>query len=712
MKPSHACLSSWPIDLAEIFASNGLGNTTEEHLSRLESFISAFFLFDKIFIPDKYQASSFIRSIDPEREIFFCDSRISGTHKTTADGRAVIDLDLASLYKNGKHLRSKAAGWLEQHMVFDLPKPERKNLIALLRKRSGSAPCFHQILLAEYQTLFELSVLNDAFSVAFASVCQIYLTDLTELSQFVVFLEKAIRKSGAHVQRDEVAGIFNFEFPTGGVESRIKTPRFFDAFIERLESEDFISALANLRKTYEPLRDAFRAIADAFLKHPGGALVSSNMAGAELEQWNGYVDQNFEASDGALLLKSDVLAVEIHAGLEPAEIWRTLRDRIKACTSLLRFVPAQSYSLYSRTPQRLSALKVKNVIPFERRLLRVGGAGSSKRWALHGGVVSTISFELSAGQQLTQAQLNDPAIRAFGDEAMPHLYMICTRPRITLNPEVRIRQDQIDLEFLFQHSTHTESIRLPFPTSGVRSATVDESTRTHIVFKGNDGQEASWPASRLYQSAVKSMIPEGTAFPLFDHILPDGFSKEQLSALERSDLEIIYIGQSKGRDMDRTAVTRLDRHEKWDVFYRHVVEENPHLEIWIILLSQPASYHVDMMIPDVRGSIHDVEELRHRIRNPARINPADAVNFVEAALISHFKPRYNHVFKKGAFPSRKHESYERLFIAPMDVAAIQLETWTSLGCRLYSKNIASRFVHLKTFQLNASLDMDQFCRKA
>lgn len=41
---SQACLSPWQIDLAEIFSTNRDSTATEENLSRLESFLTAYFI--------------------------------------------------------------------------------------------------------------------------------------------------------------------------------------------------------------------------------------------------------------------------------------------------------------------------------------------------------------------------------------------------------------------------------------------------------------------------------------------------------------------------------------------------------------------------------------------------------------------------------------------------------------------------------------------
>jgi hypothetical protein len=136
----------------------------------------------------------------------------------------------------------------------------------------------------------------------------------------------------------------------------------------------------------------------------------------------------------------------------------------------------------------------------------------------------------------------------------------------------------------------------------VRNVTVDRSSRTKIVFQGDKGEQSTWHASLLYQSLVKSMVPENDV---------------------RADLEVINIGQSKVRDFARTAIARLDGHEKWETFYRDIVEHNPHREIWILLISQSQPQHLNITIPGVEGRDCDAEEISRRTRHPIQLNPLD-----------------------------------------------------------------------------------------
>lgn len=704
MEPSRVCLSPWQIDLAEVLASQKLKTTTEEILSRLASFIHAYLLFDRIFIPEKYRESPILQAIDPEGDIFAADARVADPYRKTDDGYTHVDIDPSLLFRNRRHLQANSNAWLKQHIVLDLSEKQRSDLIDYLNRDNRSTRWFYQLMLAEHQVLFQLATFNAAFLVVYASLAQVYLPDITELRRFANFLYKA-SKNRAAARPGDVLGAYNFELPTGSVEARIKIPPLLAAVTQRMVETNFTAALRHLRQHFRPLREAFRTIASGFMSHEGNELVSSDMAGKEVQAWNEYVSCGFDQAVELLLLKSEVVTVEIHAG-EEARIFDTLRERIVARGSLLRAVPPQSCATRSHRLGDLATLGIENVIPFEPKLFRIGGRNVNKRQALHKGLGLIVGLPLSIEVQVIPEGLSHPRIRAYGKEKLPHLYMICTRPRVTVNPQVHIRHDRIDLEFRFWQETHTESRVMSLPWTDVRNVTVDTKTCTDIVFQGINGEQRMCHASLLYQSLVKSMVPEDDVASVLD---PEsaGLSGHQITDLVRTDLEVIYVGQSKGRDLTGTAIARLAGHEKWETFYRDIVEHNMHREMWILLIAQSASQHLNLTVPGVEGRDSDAAELVRRANRPIRLNPSDLVNFTEAALISYFKPSYNDKFKKGAFPSRKHQSYERFFLQPVDVASIELETLRSMGFRLYSKTVAPRAVHLKMWRLNSSFDVWQ-----
>jgi len=701
MNLSQACLSSWQINLTELFASNLQEHTTEEHLSRLESFITTYFLFDRIFVADEYRDSAFLASLDENKEIFTPDPRIPGLYRQDSTGERFISVSPALLFKNQRHFRSKSGAWEKQHMALDLTREQRDELVAYNKKtgRSKSAP-FYKFVLAEYQTLFDLSVLNDACSVPFGSMSQVYLPDIAELPRFLAFLKRLVKNARLpSSDHHEFSGLFSFEIATGGVEARINIPRFFTAVLEHVTSAGLTAVLPLLRRTYRPMRDAFRQVLDAFMRYPGRDLVTTDMTGKELKEWNAYIASDFGTFNGALLLKSDVLALELHAGLDESQLHGSFGNLVKAASPLLRLIPPHSFMSYSRKAGTLSSLGVEDVLPFERRLFRIGKGYRNMRSVLHSGLGCVLSFPLSVLSQLTQEQLNEPAVRAACEQRPPHLYMVCTRPRITLNPVTRPRPEGIETEFQFHHGTHVECERIGL--SDVKSVMVDGNSGEQVLTQDLNGERKVWSASLLYQSVAMAVIP--TAFP--PSMESKTLTEQHRNLLRHLDLEVIYIGQSRGKEFDRTAVDRLGHHEKWQLFDHYCKEENPHLETWILLISQGPVSQFNMALPNRPAQDGDAAELMRRTQTPPPIDHADRLNFIEAALISYFKPRFNDKFKTSSFPSQRHESYDRFFMTPVDAAAFELETRSTIGCRLYSNSAEPRFLHLKSWQFNSDFDM-------
>jgi hypothetical protein len=179
-----------------------------------------------------------------------------------------------------------------------------------------------------------------------------------------------------------------------------------------------------------------------------------------------------------LLLRSEIAAVQLDFRSISADFYHGIREQIQAQTTLLRFAPYQSFSPGARPALDLSPLNIKDVFPFQRRLFRMGRGYKNKRGIAHKGLGAVVSFPLYVDAQLPHASLKDSAVQ----ERSAHLYLICTRPKITVCPDIRVHRDWIEMELWFQQKIGTESERITFSHSGVHAATVDQQTRTHVVF--------------------------------------------------------------------------------------------------------------------------------------------------------------------------------------------------------------------------------------
>jgi hypothetical protein len=229
---------------------------------------------------------------------------------------------------------------------------------------------------------------------------------------------------------------------------------------------------------------------------------------------------------------------------------------------------------------------------------------------------------------------------------------------------------------------------------------------TSIDFLSSAGKKTSWKASVLYQNIVKASLHEDSdSFALFgDTIL----TAENLKHLSRTDLEVVYIGRAFGDNGGRNAIDRLRRHEKLQEIYSHIINRDPSLELWILLLPLAPSTDLNILAPEKESKDHEIEEWIHRSQESPEIGLENRINFTEAALINYFKPKYNKLNMETAFPSRKHVSYERWFVAPVDFVALEVQTYESLGCRLFSSAVPPSFLHIKNFQVNKAVDRKRF----
>jgi hypothetical protein len=339
-------------------------------------------------------------------------------------------------------------------------------------------------------------------------------------------------------------GTYSFELPRGAVEARIRMPPIFDAVVGGANESGLAAALRHMRQQYQPLRERFRSFTRAFANYEENELVSSDMVGKEIQEWNDHVTGSFESTEELLLLKSDVVAAEVRVG-DDASINQTLRERVVARSTLLRVVPPQACLSRSRSPSGLKGLGIENVIPFEQKLFRIGRGYVNKRRVLHRGMGSVVDLPLSVGAQVDYEGLSHPGLHSFSKEQSSHLYMICTRPRITVSPNVGLYRDRIDLEFRFQQETHTDAALVSLPRNNVRSVVVDSRTHAEIVFEGYNGERSRWHPSFLYQNLVKSVAPKDSASLVLDPV-GAGLPEQQVADVRARISKLFTSGKVAG----------------------------------------------------------------------------------------------------------------------------------------------------------------------
>ncbi|WP_267114671.1 hypothetical protein [Xanthomonas sacchari] len=121
---------------------------------------------------------------------------------------------------------------------------------------------------------------------------------------------------------------------------------------------------------------------------------------------------------------------------------------------------------------------------------------------------------------------------------------------------------------------------------------------------------------------------------------------------EERDLNVLYIGQAIGSKKPRSAIDRLRRHETFQAILADYHTYHPGREI-LLLLYRFENWRVlistggDLRLSPVANEAQERAHLRRM--SEASLNRKECVSLAEAALINHFKPLYNKVFKKTDF---------------------------------------------------------------
>ncbi|PGX12076.1 YecA family protein [Bacillus sp. AFS033286] len=139
------------------------------------------------------------------------------------------------------------------------------------------------------------------------------------------------------------------------------------------------------------------------------------------------------------------------------------------------------------------------------------------------------------------------------------------------------------------------------------------------------------------------------------------------------DTEVVYVGQSYGKDGKRDAIQRLAAHSTLQKILADTTNDNIEFQIAITLWDFTPQLIASM---DGRSKSYiksEKENLAHIEKvwtAPPLILDSHIINVTEAALINYFKPKYNEMFKNN-FPDVNHKGYK--FYYNYDYNAISVE---------------------------------------
>jgi len=260
----------------------------------------------------------------------------------------------------------------------------------------------------------------------------------------------------------------------------------------------------------------------------------------------------------------------------------------------------------------------------------------------------------------------------------PHIYFICRRPKLTIDhTSINITPEYIKCTFKRQVKDEYTNIPAKIQNDGKHKIKRLETTYPYNEFEMYDTNN-----NKVYYGNTSLL------FALFSDHTKNNFL----------DLEVLYIGQSYGKDGSRTASERLKSHSTLQGIYLEAMKNSPDQEIWLVLCTfEP------LLIASMDGRRKDfmttLEEDTAHIKNVLdyKITAKQEINFTEAALIKYFQPPYNTIYK-DSFPNPAHSSYSSCYEIDLNMVNVEIETG-EIMTRLWSESVEPRYIHFCTFSL-------------
>ena len=275
-------------------------------------------------------------------------------------------------------------------------------------------------------------------------------------------------------------------------------------------------------------------------------------------------------------------------------------------------------------------------------------------------------------QQDSLHLVND-AIEQFG--VAPHLYLIGTRPRISMKKgSGQIDGNAVKCEL----EVHQQDERIEVPCDLQWERLPDgtelkcEYPYTKFVLETPDGN------SRL--ASKWSLMLQGIQ-PMSPHL----------------NFDVLYVGQAFGEDGDRNAAERLASHETLQKIYAEAIQKKPDKEVWLNLIAFQPPMQIVMFDGRHKGPTDEPEGHDEKFAE-LDMSWAHQICFAEAAMIRYFQPEYNKIFK-NSFPSQSHVSYAECYDLDLNSVSVEFNT-ESLNCTFSSLSVEPSGLHMIQYALH------------
>ena len=295
---------------------------------------------------------------------------------------------------------------------------------------------------------------------------------------------------------------------------------------------------------------------------------------------------------------------------------------------------------------------------------------------------------------LQQENLEHKSVKELFQNYPPHIYFVVKRPRITFIPEsFSITDDFVEIDYQVQEQQNFIKRHLK-----VRNLFGTKEASLKCVYPFN--------AYKIIETNSQEILQEGYVATLLNAMY--NYIEDPIFL----DCEILYIGQSFGKDGNRDATDRLKSHGTLQLIYSEAIKKNPDSEIWLALagfdqlnltvMDGHAQYTEEQLKQDEKT----FESIFHKI-NYEGLNQSQVVTFTEAALIKYFQPPYNKEYK-DSFANKDHTSYSECYELDINSVCFEMNTSDKILCSFYSSTIARSHLHMKTFLLHSPEERKSF----
>lgn len=258
-----------------------------------------------------------------------------------------------------------------------------------------------------------------------------------------------------------------------------------------------------------------------------------------------------------------------------------------------------------------------------------------------------------------------------------NIYFICRRRRISIDPlSLEIKGGGIHGKFVAHGDTYREWETSTFNLDPIRHDAGGRPIKFEMVRPADSFGHA---LDVLDEGGERSFIPSCALIARSTHSLGD-----------RTQLEVVYVGQTYGKTGDRLSVDRLKSHTTLQRILADASDDTAQDEILLLgfqygnsknILSSGGEAWVD-------PSASSKEEQEHFVTaGGQKFGRKERILLAEAALINHFKPRYN-VQHRDSFnksDSKKLKTLQSLLKADFTALIVEVST-SNIGSKLWSKH--------------------------